>query len=77
MRFLLHNPNSTFVEAPLAGGTVTILPRRTAGPFSEKQVTPELKIMLSRRILVAEKVLSNPKPRKPRVKSSRSKGDNS
>ena len=76
MRFLLLNPNSTFVEVPLSGGAVTILPKSKAGPFSEKQITPELKLMISRRVLVAEKAPPSATPRKHRTKSSRNKGDN-
>ncbi len=75
MRFLLLNPNSTFVEVPLASGTITILPKSKAGPFNDKQVTPELKLMISRRVLVAEEVPVTVRPSKEKKKSSRSKGD--
>lgn len=76
MRFLLLNPNSTFVEVALASGTITILPKRKAGPFGEKQITPELKLMVSRKVLVTEEVPPPATPLKQRMKSSRSKGDN-
>jgi hypothetical protein len=76
MRFLLLNPKSTFVEVRLTSGTITILPKSKAGPFNDNQVTPGLRLMLSRRILVAEEVAATEKPPREKKKSSRSKGDN-
>ena len=56
MPFNLINTNTTFVEAHLKSGTVTILPGRKAGPYRDSEMTDELVNDIRRETLHFERV---------------------